>query len=153
MLYLRTVAEYFENCFYGKQSCEEKIEITEDVNIEERSIVILEHEREGVEDDQQENKVFKWRRRDQSPCVIPGTRCFIRNIQLQRSGLNCKADARLLILVNIILQLCLSKLVEGDDDQGHEDVDKEEWKDNEEHNVEDCLFSAVPRNGSLIFIG
>ena len=80
MLYLRTVAKHFENCFYGKQSCEEKIEITEDVNIEERSIVIFEHQGEGVEDNEQENKVFKGRGGNESPGVISDSRGFIRNI-------------------------------------------------------------------------
>ena len=46
-------------------------------------------------------------------------------------------NARLLVLVHVVLKLCLAQLVEGDDDQGNKDVDKEEGKDNEEDDVED----------------
>ena len=48
-----------------------------------------------------------------------------------------------LVFINFsILQLCLSLFLEGDDDQGHKDVDKEEWKDDEEDNVEDRHFRS-----------
>ena len=48
-----------------------------------------------------------------------------------------------LILVNLsILQLSFSLLLECDDDQSYKDVDKEEWKDDEEDNVEDGHFSS-----------
>ena len=50
---------------------------------------------------------------------------------------DCKINAGLLVLVHVVLKLCLSQLVEGDNDQGNEDVDKEEGKDNEEDDVED----------------
>ena len=68
------------------------------------------------------------------------------------SYLDGKADAGLLVLVNIILQLSLAELVEGDDDQGHEDVDEEEGEDNEEHNVEDGLLGAEPGDRTLVLI-
>ena len=45
-------------------------------------------------------------------------------------------NAGFLVLVHVVLKLGLPKLVEGDDDQGNEDVDKEEGKDNEEDDVE-----------------
>jgi hypothetical protein len=42
-----------------------------------------------------------------------------------------------LIFVNFrLLELGLALLLEGDDDQGHEDVHEEEWKDDEVNNVE-----------------
>ncbi len=42
-----------------------------------------------------------------------------------------------LIFVNFrLLELGLALLLEGDDDQGHEDVDEEEGKDDEVNNVE-----------------
>ena len=53
--------------------------------------------------------------------------------------LDCEIDAWFLVLIHIILQLRLSQLVEGHDDQGHEDVDKEEWEHNKEHDVENGL--------------
>ena len=68
------------------------------------------------------------------------------------SYLDGKADARLLVLVNIILQLSLAKFVEGDDDQGHEDVDEEEGEDDEEDNVEDTLLRPVPGDGALVLV-
>ena len=65
---------------------------------------------------------------------------------------NSKVDARLLVLVHVVLELRLAKLVEGDDDQGDEDVDEEERKDDEEDDVEDALLSSEPRDGAFIFI-
>ena len=67
-------------------------------------------------------------------------------------NLDCKVDARLLVLVHVVLELRLAKLVEGDDDQGHEDVNEEEGEDNEEHNVEDGLLSAEPWDRTLVLI-
>ena len=61
---------------------------------------------------------------------------------------NSKVDARLLVLVHVVLKLRLAKLVEGDDDQGDEDVVEEERKDDEEDDVEDALLQ---KNCSIIF--
>ena len=61
-------------------------------------------------------------------------------------------NARLLVLVHVVLKLCLAQLVEGDDDQGNKDVDEEEGKDNEEDNVENALLRSEPRDWTLIFI-
>ena len=36
-----------------------------------------------------------------------------------------------LILVHVLCQLSLAQLIEGDNDQGHEDVDEEEGEDDE----------------------
>ena len=56
-----------------------------------------------------------------------------------------------LILVNLpVLQLCLALLLEGDDDQGHEDVHKEEGEDNEEDQVEDGHLRAEEGVGALV---
>ena len=63
-------------------------------------------------------------------------------------NLDCKVDARLLVLVHVVLKLRLAKLVEGDDDQGDEDVVEEERKDEEEDDVEDALLQ---KNCSIIF--
>ena len=57
-----------------------------------------------------------------------------------------------LILINIICELSLSQLVEGDDNQGNEDVDKEEWKDNKVDDVVDGHLCSVPRVGTLVFV-
>ena len=68
-------------------------------------------------------------------------------------NLDCKVDARLLVLVHVVLKLRLAKLVEGDDDQGDEDVDEEERKDDEEDDVEDGVLSSVPWDWSLVLVG
>ena len=62
-------------------------------------------------------------------------------------------NARLLVLVHVVLKLCLAQLVEGDDDQGNKDVDEEEGKDNEEDDVKYRVFSSVPRDWPLVLIG
>ena len=67
-------------------------------------------------------------------------------------NLDCKVDARLLVLVHVVLQLRLAKLVEGDDDQGDKDVDEEERKDDEEDDVEDGMLSSVPWDWSLVLV-
>ena len=84
---------------------------------------------------------------------LPDSRGLGGNIKLHGLSLNGEVYTGLLILVHVILELRLSELIEGNDDESHEDVDKEEWEDDEEHNVEDALLSSVPGNGSLIFIG
>lgn len=66
--------------------------------------------------------------------------------------LNGKIYARFLVLVHVILQLGLSKLIEGDNDQGDEDVDEEEGEHNEEDNVEYGVLSSVPWNRTLVLI-
>ena len=65
---------------------------------------------------------------------------------------NSKVDARLLVLVHVVLKLRLAKLVEGDDDQGDEDVDEEERKDDEEYDVENGMLSSVPWDWSLVLV-
>ena len=63
-----------------------------------------------------------------------------------------KVDARLLILIDVVLKLSLAELIEGDDDESHKDVYEKEGEDNEEDNVEDALLCPEPRNGSLVLI-
>ena len=65
---------------------------------------------------------------------------------------NSKVNARLLVLVHVVLELRLPELVEGDNDEGYEDVDKEERKDNEEDDIEDALLGSKPGDRALIFI-
>ena len=67
--------------------------------------------------------------------------------------MDCKVNAGLLILVHVVLKLGLTELIEGDDDEGHKDVNEEEWEDNEEHDVENALLSSLPGNRSLILVG
>ena len=76
-----------------------------------------------------------------------------RKFILTFQNLDCKVDARLLVLVHVVLELRLAKLVEGDDDQGDEDVDEEERKDDEENDVEDGMLSSVPWDWSLVLVG
>ena len=59
--------------------------------------------------------------------------CFIF---VKKPCSDSEINAGLLVLVHVVLKLCLAQLVEGDDDQGNKDVDKEEGKDNEENDVE-----------------
>ena len=59
-----------------------------------------------------------------------------------------------LIFVNLrLLQLWLSLFLEGDDNQGHENVDEEEWKDDEVNNVENGHFHSEQRDGGLVLKG
>ena len=59
-----------------------------------------------------------------------------------------------LVLINLsVLELRLALLLEGDDDQGHEDVDEEEGEDDEEDNVEYRHLSPVERTGPLVLVG
>ena len=59
-----------------------------------------------------------------------------------------------LILINLsLLQLCFALLLEGDDDQGDEDVDEEKGEDDEVDDVEDGHLDAVERDRSLVFVG
>ena len=67
--------------------------------------------------------------------------------------LDGKVDTGLLVLVHIVLQLRLPKLIEGDDDEGNKDVDKEKGKNHKEDNVEDAVLGPVPGNGTLVFVG
>ena len=63
--------------------------------------------------------------------------------------LNGKVDARFLVLVNFsILELCLTLLLEGDDDEGDEDVDEEEGEDDEVDDVEDGHLGSEKSSGS-----
>ena len=57
-----------------------------------------------------------------------------------------------LILVHVVLQFGLSELVEGDDDQGDEDVDEEEGKDDKENDVKDGHLDAEPRLRTFLLI-
>ena len=49
--------------------------------------MVLEHEGEGVEDDEQQHEVLEGGRGDQPPGVVPGTRRLVRHIQLERPSL------------------------------------------------------------------
>ena len=51
----------FHDGLYSEECGEEKVEIAEDVNIEQGGLVIFEHQGEGVEDNQEQNKVLKRR--------------------------------------------------------------------------------------------
>ena len=58
-----------------------------------------------------------------------------------------------LVLVNLsVLQLRLTLLLEGDDDEGHEDVDEEEGEDDEEDDVEDGHLDAEERDGAVVHV-
>ena len=59
-----------------------------------------------------------------------------------------------MVLVDLsVLQLRLALLLEGDDDQSHEDVDEEERKDNKEDDVEYCHFRPEQWTWSLVLVG
>ena len=50
---LRTVTKHLHNGLYREEGREEKVEIAEYVDIKERSVVVFEHQGEGVEDDEE----------------------------------------------------------------------------------------------------
>ncbi len=60
--------------------------------------------------------------------------------------INEEASSRLIFIDLRLLELGLPLLLEGDDDQGHEDVDKEEGKDDEVNNVENRHLYPENRN-------
>ena len=75
----------------------------------------------------------------------------LSSVNLLRSQMVITAH---LILVNFSLfQFSFSLLLESNDNQGHEDVDKEEGKDDEVHNVEDGHFYAKQWDGTLVLKG
>ena len=57
-----------------------------------------------------------------------------------------------LILVNIVGELCLAQLVEGDDNEGHEDVDKEKGKDDKVDDVVNGHLGAEPGVRALVLV-
>jgi hypothetical protein len=58
-----------------------------------------------------------------------------------------------LIFVDLaVLQFRLALLLEGDDNQGNEDVDEEEREHYEVHHVEDGHFDAKVLNWTLVFV-
>ena len=67
---LWTVTKHLHDRLYGEEGREEKVEIAEYINIEEGSVVVFEHQGESVEDDQQQDKVFKRRWGDEPPSVV-----------------------------------------------------------------------------------
>ena len=52
-----------------------------------------------------------------------------------------------------VLQFSLALVLEGDNDQSHEDVDEEEWKHDEVDDVEDGHLDTVEWDRSLVFVG
>ena len=61
-------------------------------------------------------------------------------------------DLVYLVFVHVVLQLCLAQLIECDNDEGHEDVDKEEWENHKEDDVEDGHFNPEPGLGTLALV-
>lgn len=60
-------------------------------------------------------------------------------------------QTRYLVFVHFVVnEFILPLLLEGDDDQGHEDVHEEEREHNEEDDIEDGHLLAVVRFGSSI---
>lgn len=59
----------------------------------------------------------------------------------------------LIFLQAVFLHHLVSLLLEGDDDQGHKDIDKEEGEHYKVDNVEDGHLHAVPGAGTLVLEG
>ena len=57
-----------------------------------------------------------------------------------------------LILVNVSCELCFAQFIEGNNDQGHEDVDEKEGEDDEVDDIKNGHFNSEHGNGSFIFI-
>ena len=93
---LGTVTEYLQHGLDGEEGGEQQVAVAEDVDVEERGIVVLEHEGEGVEDDEQQHEVLEGGRGAQPPGVVPGTRRLVRHIQLQGPSLKTNILVRYL---------------------------------------------------------
>ena len=66
---------------------------------------------------------------------------------------NAKSVKLYLIFVYLsILKLSLTLFLEGDDDEGHKDVDKEEWENDKEDDVENRHLDPEKRNGPLVLV-
>jgi hypothetical protein len=65
----------------------------------------------------------------------------------------CLIGAGFLIFVNVPRQFSFAQLVEGNDDQSDEDVDKKEWEDNEVDDIENGHFYPEHWDRAFIFIG
>ena len=59
----------------------------------------------------------------------------------------------LIFLQAVFLHHLVPLLLEGDDDQGHKDVDKEEGEHHKVDDVEDGHLHAVPGAGALVLEG
>lgn len=59
----------------------------------------------------------------------------------------------LIFLQAVFLHHLVPLLLEGDDDQGHEDIDKEEGEHHKVDDVEDGHLHAVPGAGALVLKG
>jgi hypothetical protein len=58
---LRAIAEHFHAALDGEEGGEEQVAIGEDIDIEKWRVVVFHHQRDGVQDDQEQDKVFKRR--------------------------------------------------------------------------------------------
>lgn len=59
----------------------------------------------------------------------------------------------LIFLQAVFLHHLVPLLLEGDDDQGHKDIDKEEGEHHKVDNIEDGHLHSVPRAGTLVLKG
>jgi len=58
----------------------------------------------------------------------------------------------LIFIDSTVLQFSFSLLLEHDDNQGHEDVDEEEWKDDEIDDVENGHFDTKVLDRALVLV-
>ena len=63
------------------------------------------------------------------------------------------AKWHLIFLQAVFLHHLVPLLLEGDDDQGHKDIDEEEGEHDKVDNVKDGHLHAVPGAGTLVFEG
>ncbi len=86
--------------------------------------------------------------------MVLEARSLGRHEPLQRAGIDGKVHAALLVLIQLALcQLLVALLLEGDDDQGYEDVDKKEREDYEVDDVEEGHLHAVAGQWAVVDLG
>ena len=62
----------FKDTFNCEEKREKQVEVAEDVHVEKGGALKLEHEKQGVEDDEEEDELLKRCRGDQPPYVVSG---------------------------------------------------------------------------------
>ena len=111
----------------------------------------LHHQSDRVYGDQKEDEVLEGRRRAQLEAPVAQATLDDGHVEAHRPRVERELHARLLVLVHVGLeQGRLALLLERDDYQRHEDVDKEEGKHNKVDDVEDRVVEFVRLLGAHV---
>lgn len=79
--------------------------------------------------------------------AMPRRLVILSGVPMSRSH---TAPTYLILFQTALRHHLVPLLLEGDDDQGHKDIDKEEGKHHKVDHVEDGHFHAVPGAGALV---